>query len=96
MLFSLFLFGCSERPREFLYPDALLLFRVGMSSEEVEKVYGSPQIVNGYSGEISWTYIPKKMVERGRPGDLEGFIIEFKDGRSIAIKKYIITIGSPY
>jgi hypothetical protein len=87
--------GCSSYHKDLSFTDANKIFHVGMSQKEVESTFGKPELVSDYAGPISWIYSPEHLNDKSGPGEYIGFIIDFREGRTTAIKPYSTIVGHP-
>ncbi len=80
--------ACSKQKVD--YAHAIKVYRNGLSSEEVRKVFGDPDAELGIlNSEFQWDYFPDQGKNTEHPRD--GFEISFKDNKTIKISPVIVS-----
>jgi len=83
LLTMLLLVGCAQK--QLTYGQAAKMFREGMPTDEVAKVFGKPQFENELGEVTLWNYIPTKEISQAKDAQFTGFVIEIRNNRATKI-----------
>lgn len=74
------------------YSDAKTLFEVGLSEDDILKIYGEPVSVMEDEILTTWYYDHNEIIKKLKDGDeWEAYLINFKNKESYSIQPIIIT-----
>lgn len=90
VVLALLLAGCSK---ELLtYEQAKERFSIGMTPDEVKRVFGNPTDISDEPPEVYWNYIPEAKIKKGPKGEYSAFTVVFKNGKAERLLKHDIVL----
>jgi len=91
-LVVLIISSCSNAKKVIGYDDAVDLFTVGMTFEDVESQFGAPNGILDMGEIVLWDYVPSPP-ESFVGQEYLGYNIVFRDARTISIQKVVVRVG---